>query len=126
MTNEEMTEVIEKLLYHVSILGQTIDYEKHPVKSLILGMNWSQEDLDKAHDIFERWDNRLENGEKISSGEFEADFQRELGISYQGLKSIILAFYRNSQWTNVCEAYVDSFGKSPAVEYHSIMRRERF
>jgi hypothetical protein len=126
MTNDEMMEVIQKLLYQVSILGQTIDYEKYPVESLIMGMNWGREDLDKAHDIFERWDNRLEKGEKISSGEFEADFQRELNISYQGLKSIVLAFYRNSQWTNVCEAYVDSFGKSPSVEYHSIMRREKY
>lgn len=125
MTNDEIIAAIKKLRYQVSIIAQTIDHDKHPVEALVLNMDWESEDLTKAHDILERWDQRLEKGEDLSAGEFEQDFDRELGISYQGLKSIILAFYRNGQWTNVCEAYVDSFGKSPAVEYHSIMRRER-
>lgn len=125
MTMTEMAKIIEKLAYHVSLLGQTIDYEKHPVEALILSNDWGQADIDKAHDIFEQWDKRLEQGGVMSTSEFESDFNRELGISYQGLKSIILAFYRNHQWTNVCEAYVDAFGSSPSLEYHSIMRRER-
>ncbi|MBM7329224.1 DUF1878 family protein [Agrobacterium sp. S2] len=125
MENREIIEAIEKLRYQVSILGQTIDYEKHPVESLIMEKNWGESELDTAHDIFEKWDQKLESGEDISKYEFEAEFNEKLGVSYQGLKSIILAFYRNNQWTNVCEAYVDSFGGSPSVEYHSIMRRER-
>ena len=125
MTNEEIAHVIEKLSYHISVIGQTIDYDKYPVEALVVCNDWSKEDLDKAHDIFERWDAILEKGGKINTGEFEQDFNRELRVSYQGLKSIILAFYKNAQWTNVCEAYVDSFGNSPAVEYHSIMRRQR-
>ena len=120
-----MADIIEKLVYHVSLLGETIDYEKYPVEALTLSMNWSRADLDRAHDIFERWDQRLENGGAMNTGEFESDFDRELGISYQRLKSIILAFHKNHQWTHVCEAYVDAFGTSPSVEYHSIMRRER-
>lgn len=125
MTNDEMVEIIEKLVYHVSLLADAVDYEKHPIESLILSKNWSEADVEKAHDIFERWDHRLENGGTMSTGEFESDFQRELGISYQGLKPIILAFYNNHQWTNVCEAYVDAFGTTPSMEFHSIMRRER-
>lgn len=125
MTTEEMAEIIEKLVYHVSLLGETIDYEKYPVEALILSMKWDRADLNKAHDIFERWDHRLENGGEMKTGEFESDFNRELKISYQDLKSVILAFYKNHQWTNVCEAYVDAFGTSPSAEYHSIMRRER-
>lgn len=125
MTNEEIVEAIEKLTYHVSLLGEAIDYDKHPIEALILSNDWNRGDINKAHDIFEKWDKRIENGGKMSTSEFENDFSRELGISYQGLKSVILAFYRNHQWTNVCEAYVDAFGKSPSVEFHSIMRRER-
>ncbi|MGO8092797.1 DUF1878 family protein [Rhizobium leguminosarum] len=125
MTNDEIVKMIEKLSYHVSILGSIIDHEKHPVEALIVQMDWTKDDINTAHDIFERWDERLEKGEKMSSGQFEGDFNRELSIGYQELKSVILAFYQNYQWTNVCEAYVDSFGKHPAVEYHSIMRRER-
>ncbi|WP_157081000.1 hypothetical protein [Novosphingobium naphthalenivorans] len=125
MTSEQISEAIKKLRYQVNILGQTIDYDRYPVESLIMSMDWGNEDLNKAHDIFERWDNKLESGETISSAQFENDFSSELGVSYQGLKSIILAFYKNGQWTNVCEAYVDSFGNTPAMEYHSIMRRAR-
>lgn len=125
MTIEELTEIVDKLTYHVSILGDTIDYDKHPVEALIISMNWSRADITKAHDIFERWEQRLEKGGSMSTGEFERDFQQELGISYQGLKSVILAFYRNHQWTNVCEAYVDAFRGAPSIEYHSIMKRER-
>jgi hypothetical protein len=123
MTNEEMTAIVEKLQYQVSILGNTVDHDTYPVEALILGMNWNRDDLNKAHDIFERWDNILEKGGRFSSHEFEHEFSEELGISYQGLKSVVLAFYRNSQWTNVCEAYVDSMGAHPAIEYHSIRDR---
>ncbi|WP_422059821.1 DUF1878 family protein [Sphingopyxis sp.] len=125
MNSEDIEKIIDKLAYHVSLLGLTIDHEKYPVESLVLDMNWNRAELEKVHDIFEQWDQRLENGEVMNTAAFESDFDRELGISYQGLKSVVLAFYRNHQWTNVCEAYVDAFGKSPALEYHSIMRRER-
>lgn len=125
MTNEEISGIIEKLKYHVSILGQTVDHERHPVEALILANDWGPVELNKVHDIFEKWDNLLEAGEKMNHSSFEIDFNKELNISYQGLKSIILAFYRSSQWTNVCEAYVDSFEGSPSMEYHSIMRRNR-
>ena len=125
MNNQEVVEAFEKLRYQVSLLGEAIDHESHPVESLVISMDWSRSDLNKAHDIFEKWEKQLEQGKVMSSAEFEADFNDELGISYQGVKSIILAFYRNGQWTDVCEAYVDSFGGSPALEYHSIMRRER-
>ena len=125
MTMAEMTEIIEKLVYQVKQLGTTIDYEKHPVEALILSNNWGPADLDKAHDIFERWDERLEKGEAMNTSEFEGEFNRELNISYQGLKSVILAFYKNHQWTNVCEAYVDAFGATPSSEYRSIARRVR-
>lgn len=125
MTDHDLRQIVEKLQYQVSILGQTVDYESYPVQSLIMGMNWGPGDIDKAHDIFEDWDKRLEDGETMNSGAFEAAFDEALGVGYQGLKSIVVAFWENGQWTNVCEAYVDSFGNAPAVEYHRIMRRER-
>lgn len=125
MTELEIIQALEKLSYQVSIVSETIDYEKHPVEALILSKNWGPEEIEKVHDIFERWDSRLEQGDEMKSGSFEQEFKDALGIGYQGLKSIILAFYRNGQWTSVCEAYVDSFGDSPSLEFHGIMRRER-
>lgn len=125
MNNDDIIRAIGKLQYKVSILSQAVDYEKHPVEALILENDWDRGDINKAHDIFERWEKKLDAGEKMSSFNFENEFDKELGVSYQGLKSIILSFYKNGQWTNVCEAYVDSFAGTPAMEYHSIMRRER-
>lgn len=125
MNEREIIERLDKLQYQVETLGQTIDYEKHPVEALILSNNWGPTQLENAHDIFENWDKKIEGGGEMNSGSFEHDFQQSLGVSYQGLKSIVLAFYRNSQWTNVCEAYVDSFGKSPSVEFFEIAHRNR-
>lgn len=125
MNNEDIIREIEKLKYKVQVLSQAVDYEKHPVEALILENDWNRGDINRVHDIFEKWEKKLDAGTKMSSFDFENDFERELGVSYQGLKSIILSFYRNGQWTNVCEAYVDSFEGAPSMEYHSIMRRER-
>lgn len=125
MTDQDIRQIVEKLQYQVSILGQAIDYDSFPIQSLIMGMNWGPGDIDKAHDIFEDWDKRLENGESMNTSAFESAFEQALGVTYQGLKPIIVAFWENGQWTNVCEAYVDSFGKTPSVEYHRIARRER-
>lgn len=125
MNEREIIERLDKLKYQVETLGHTIDYEKHPVEALVLSNDWGPKQLEKAHDIFEIWDKKLEGGEEMNSGDFEHEFQQYLNVGYQGLKSIVLAFYRNSQWTNVCEAYVDSFGKAPSVEFFEIAHRNR-
>ncbi|WP_215765986.1 DUF1878 family protein [Gluconobacter cerinus] len=124
MTNDEIINTIKKLSYHVSILGDTIDIENNPIEHLIISKNWDESDLNEVYDIFEEWDKRIESGEKINKANFEHDFSSNLKISYQGLKTIVLAFYKSGQWTNVCEAYVDAFGDCPPTEYLSIMRRE--
>jgi hypothetical protein len=125
MSDEDIIKRLDRLEYQVSILGQAIDYDRFPIEALIMSMGWDRGDIDKVHDVFERWDSRLEKGESINHFEFEKDFEKAVGVTYQGLKSVLTAFWENHQWTNVCEAYVDSFDGSPAVEYHRIMRRER-
>lgn len=125
MTDDDIRAILQKLQYQVRTLGQIVDYSKHPIEALIFEMDWTEGEIDKMHDIFERWDARIRKGEALESHAFEHDFSNELGVSYQRLKSIILAVYRNGQWTRVCEAYVDSFGASPSIEYHQIMQRER-
>lgn len=124
MDLSELSAAVEKLRYQISILAQAVDYKKNPVEALILEMDWDARDLDAVHDIFEKWDKHIRDGLEIKSGSFEADFNK-IGIGYQRLKSIILSFYRSGQWSSVCEAYVDSFGDHPSMEYHSIMKRER-
>lgn len=125
MIDDDLKGIIGKLRYQVSVLGQTIDYDRYPVESLILSMDWGPGEIDKAHDIFERWEARINAGNKINKYEFEQEFESTLGLTYQGLKSVVIAFWENSQWTSVIEAYVETFGNAPPVEYHRIARRER-
>jgi len=125
LTDQDLIKQLERLEYKVSILSQAIDYDRFPIEALIMNMDWDRGDIDKVHDVFERWDDRLARGEPMNRFKFEKDFEEAVGVNYQGLKSIVIAFWENHQWTSVCEAYVDSFDGSPAVEYHRIMRRER-
>lgn len=125
MENSEISNQIEKIKFHIGLLADAIDYQAHPVELLVVSKDWSREDLDAAHDIFDKWDKIIRDGGKINHREFEFDFQDKLGVGYQGVKSVVNAFYKNDQWTDVCEAFVDSMGPHPSVEYLAIARREK-
>lgn len=125
MMHDDLNEEIKKLKYHISILAQTVDYQSYPVESLILSMDWTQDELNDAHDIFDKWDKVLRSGGKITPSEFEWDFKEKFNLSYQSVKSVVNAFYKNDQWTNVCEAFVDGMGPHPSVEYLGIANREK-
>lgn len=122
---QELADAIEKLRFQLGLVSQTIDYKSYPIERLVLEMDWSDEDLSRVNDIFSKWDMKISQGEEMRSFDFEYDFQDQMGIGYQSLKGVVNAFYRNDQWVTVCEAFVDSMGPSPSVEYLSIARRER-
>lgn len=122
MSVEDFAENIKKLQYQVRILSQCVDYERYPVEFLILEMNWDDGQLNKAHDIFEKYDEKLHKKEDINWREFEMELRDEFSIGYQTVKSIILAFYRNHQWMEVCHGYAMSFEPNTPVEFHSITR----
>ncbi|MHC2065889.1 hypothetical protein ACYFX5_00310 [Bremerella sp. T1] len=123
MNNEEITRELEKLKFQVRTIGETIDTRKHPVESLILSLDWDEGEIDLAHDIFEKYDNKLEEGESVKWNEFEHELKDALKIHYQTVKSIVLAFYDNDQWTSVCYGYAMSFEPTTPVEFHRITRK---
>lgn len=116
---------LEKIKYQLRTLAKTVDYDAHPVEALILSMDWSEGDINRAHDIFEKYDKKLGDGEEVSWHVFECELKDEFQIGYQTVKSIVLAFYKNHQWTNVCHGYAMSFEPSTPVEFHQITRREK-
>lgn len=122
MNLEELTAELDKLKYQVRTLAETIDYQAHPVEALILSMDWNEGDIDRAHDIFEKYDNKLHAGEPINWHEFEMELKNEFDIGYQTVKSIILAFFKNHQWTEVCYGYAMSFEPTTPIEFHQITR----
>lgn len=114
---------IKKLKYHVSMLNTLEVYESNPIGSLVVSFNWSEKDLEKAHDIFEKYDKQLSQEKKVNGlhSLIEQDFQIEFGIGYQRVKSIVLAFFRNNQWIDVCVEFVKSFNGTEPIEYREIV-----
>ncbi|WP_347990121.1 DUF1878 family protein [Methylomonas sp. AM2-LC] len=111
---------LEKLEFHVKLLAESLNHTENPTASLVVDFDWSSADLNCAHDIFEMFDNMMREEVKINWYDFEKEFSEKLNISYQGLKSVVLAFYRNGQWSEVCHAYASSFGNSVSLELKSI------
>jgi hypothetical protein len=111
---------LEKLEFHVKLLAESLNHTENPTASLVVSFDWSSQDLNRAHDIFEAFDNKMRESEKINWHDLEKEFGDKLNISYQGLKSVVLAFYRNGQWTEVCHAYASSFGNSVPLELKAI------
>lgn len=110
---------IEKIKYHIKMIAESIDSREHPIASLVISMDWDGDDLNRAHDVFEKYDNMLENKDEVNWTQFEMELKETFGIGYQTVKSIILAFYRNHQWTEVCKLYAYSH---MCAEFHEIKR----
>ncbi len=123
MTIEEIMADLEKLKYHVRVLADTVDYSQYPIESLILSLDWDESQIERAHDIFEKYDDFLKNNTPIKWNAFERELTTEFNINYQTVKSIILAFFKNDQWVEVCRGYAMSFEPSTPVEFHSITRK---
>ncbi|WP_064528478.1 hypothetical protein [Escherichia sp. B1147] len=121
MNLTEISKEIEKLKYHINILGDIINYHNHPVESLTISMDWDEKNINHTHDIFEKYDEKLSNNERLNWYDFENDLKNELDIEYQMVKQVILAFYKNHQWTDVCYQYALSFGPNIPAEFHQII-----
>lgn len=115
----ELLSEVEKLKFYINLIGSTLDSEKYPIASLVIQMNWSEKNLDEAHDIFEKYSNLMESNSEVNWGAFEADLKNKFNISYQGVKPIVLAFYRNHQWMDVCIAYAKAY---ECIEFHEITK----
>jgi len=122
MNIKEIAEELSKLKYQLHVIADTIDYQTHPIEALIMSMDWGENDLNRAHDIFEKYDDKLHAKEDVNWREFESELKKEFDISYQTVKSIVNAFYQNHQWTSVCYGYAMSFEPSTPIEFHHITR----
>ncbi|MEJ1364540.1 MAG: hypothetical protein RPU42_05495 [Candidatus Sedimenticola sp. (ex Thyasira tokunagai)] len=110
---------IDKIKFHIKMLGEAIDSREYPIASLVISMDWDGDDLNRAHDVFEKYDNMLEAKEDINWRAFEMELRNTFDIGYQTVKSIVLAFYRNHQWTEVCSLYAKAY---ECLEFHEITR----
>lgn len=116
---EEIQKELEKLKFQMKLVGESLSFEEHPIANLVIEMDWGNEELNIAHDIFEIYDKQIEADEEPNWHAFESEFKSKLGLDYQMLKLVILAFFRNFQWTRVCEVYAKA---NECMEFHSITR----
>jgi hypothetical protein len=111
---------LEKIKYHIRHLAEALDWEEHPIAYLVVHLDWNEEDLDRAHDIFEKYDKLLSQGEQANYSELERDLKNEFGIDYQTVKTIVNAFYANGQWLSVCKWFVKGHGPAVPIEFKHI------
>ncbi|EFV81057.1 MULTISPECIES: hypothetical protein [Neisseria] len=119
---ENQKEEIAKIKFHISMLNSYQNYSNNPIGSLVIEFDWSEEDLDKAHDIFEKYDKKILEGRLDGNlhSLMEKDFNEDLNLGYQEVKSVVLAFFRESRWVTVCVEFVKSYGYEP-VEFSEII-----
>lgn len=110
---------LAKLRFHVKQLGEAIDDDEHPVTAMVIELNWSEEDLERAHDIFEKYDNQLESHGRFFEHDLEKELKDSFDIGYQTVKTIVLAFWRNHQWQGVCRAYAKQHDVSEFKEINN-------
>ena len=103
---------IEKELKKVKFLLHWIRHEigdlsetDTPISWLIEEMDWAEEDLHQAHDIFEKYDDILRNGEDVDWRYFEGELYTTLSVGQSSVKYLILAFFRSGKWERVCKQY---------------------
>ena len=128
MTNElelqQLKDQLEKMQFHIKLLRETIDYEKYPISSLVIDLNWSSNDLNIAYDIFEKFENKIKHAEKsLTHIDMQVEFEERLNINYQDLKLVVLSFFYNNQFTEVCVEYAQSFGKLIPIEVKCILEK---
>lgn len=115
---ENLEQEIAKLKYQMGVLISTVDSEKFPVEYLVLEMNWDNKDLNDAHDIFEKYDDKLQAKEEINWAAFESELRSRFDIGYQEVKLIVNAFYENHQWMDVCYYYAKAY---TTIEFHRLI-----
>jgi len=118
-----MTE-LEKIKYHIRLINDRLrsiddkidrDFYSDSIASLVIEMDWSEDHLKKAHDIFERY-----RGFEFRRMDYALEYalRNEFGIGAGFAKDIIVAFWRDGQWVDVCEEYAKA---NRCVEYHEIL-----
>ncbi|MBL7190799.1 hypothetical protein ISS30_03810 [bacterium] len=108
MLSNEILKELRKLRFHIEKLNEALENdEERQLTSLIIRLNWDQDDLKSVHSIFEDFHKKLEKGETPEWSEFKETFETKLGVDHQALKDVIRAFYKRGDWKDVCKKYAE-------------------
>ena len=93
-----MQEDLSKLKYHVKLLAECLPISDDSYVCLAIERDWGPADIERAHDIFEKYDKELDKGGSLNASKLEHDLRSEFGIGYQEVKGIVVTFWRGGQW----------------------------
>ena len=117
---------ITKLEFHIRLLAEALNTQEHPIPGLVIEFDWDERQLEKAHDVFEKYDEQLNNdGNSPLCNDLEKELKQEFQISYQSVKSIVNAFYNNGQWQNVCYWFAKGQPPCTSMEMEHILNHRR-
>ena len=118
-----MTE-LEKIKYHIRLMNSRLlaiddkikrDFHSDSIASLVIEMDWSEDDLNRAHDIFERY-----QGVQFRELDYQLEYalRGDFCIGAGSAKDIIVAFWRSGSWVDVCVEYAKA---NRCQEYNEIL-----
>ncbi len=112
---------IRKLKFHLRLLSDQLDVDSYTYASLAIARDWDESQIDRAQDIFDKYDQELETNGSLNGSKFEHELRERLDIGYQEVKDVVLTFWSSGQWQSLCYEYAKQF---KCVEFHKILREE--
>ncbi len=74
--------------------------------------------MNRAHDIFEKYDKALEASGAFNGSALEHELRNAFNIGYQEVKGIVCTFWDKGQWQSVCRKYAE---QHQCGEFHRIL-----
>lgn len=84
-------------------------------------LGWNEETINAIRSIFDDYSLKIINEEKISWNAFEHELRDKFTIGYQIVKQIVLSFYRNHEYVDVCKGYA---AQHDVIEFKEINREQ--
>lgn len=85
-------------------------------------MGWNDAVEASIRGVFENYSVKISKGEKINWTGFEHELRNKLTIGYQIVKQIVLAFFRNNEYLEVCKGYA---AQHDVLEFKEINMKDR-
>lgn len=84
-------------------------------------MGWNDSTEASIREIFEKYSAMISNGENISWVAFEHELRDKLTIGYQIVKQIVVSFFRNQEYLDVCRGYA---AQHDVLEFKEINKKQ--
>ena len=110
----------ERLNFQFGLVVSNLDIDEHGTAIFFNENDWGEEEWDAIADVFDRYSNQLVNAETFTYSDIEKDLSDAVGLSYQGVKTLVSTYYREGRWTEVCYQYAKSLGDNPPIGMQKI------